>query len=202
MPIVALVLLGLLLVSVRLNLALQRRRVGGPRFTLFGGAKVGSAEWWSGLLIIAAFAGVALGAVLDLEGALNGWSPLDALGWQVAGLVAWLFGAALATWAKQAMGASWRIGVDSDESLALVTAGPFRVVRNPIYVGLFMMLAGWALLAPNVVTLAAFACIVTAYELLVRRVEEPYLRQVHGQGYYAYCRRTGRFVPHLGCRPG
>ena len=35
-------------------------------------------------------------------------------------------------------------------------------------------------------------------DLEVRLVEEPYLREVHGEPYLAYARATGRFLPRLG----
>ena len=73
------------------------------------------------------------------------------------------------------MGDSWRIGVDPGERTELVTAGPFAVVRNPIFAAMIPTALGLALLVPSVIAIAGFAALVGALELQVRVVEEPYL---------------------------
>jgi protein-S-isoprenylcysteine O-methyltransferase Ste14 len=100
--------------------------------------------------------------------------------------------------AQLAIGDSWRIGVDEPERTDLVTAGPFGVVRNPIVAAMVPTSLGLALLVPNVVALAAFLALVSALELQVRLVEEPYLARAHGERYLAYASRVGRFVPGVG----
>src|SRR2546423_7851849 len=77
-----------------------------------------------------------LAPVLDLTGALPRLvhaPSVTALGVVVAGL-----GILATVWAQFAMGASWRIGVDDTERTALVTGGPFRWVRNPIYTSMLL----------------------------------------------------------------
>lgn len=79
------------------------------------------------------------------------------------------------------MGDSWRIGVDEQETTALVHTGVFGVVRNPIYTSMFAFGFGIALLTPNLVAWAGFILLVATIELQVRRVEEPYLLKTHGR---------------------
>ncbi|MEW6267976.1 MAG: isoprenylcysteine carboxylmethyltransferase family protein [Thermodesulfobacteriota bacterium] len=81
---------------------------------------------------------------------------------------------------------------------ALVTRGPYRHVRNPIFAFMVLAVAGLALLTPNALALAAVAALVVAIELQVKAVEEPYLERAHGEAYRAYRARTGRFVPGVG----
>jgi protein-S-isoprenylcysteine O-methyltransferase Ste14 len=100
--------------------------------------------------------------------------------------------------AQLAMGSSWRVGVDPSERTALRTEGPFRLVRNPIFSWMMLAAAGLALLVPNLASLGALAALVTAIELQVRLVEEPYLLRTHGEAYASWAQRTGRFVPGLG----
>jgi protein-S-isoprenylcysteine O-methyltransferase Ste14 len=57
---------------------------------------------------------------------------------------------------------------------------------------------GMALMVPNIVAAAALLSLVTAIELQVRFVEEPYLIRVHGQTYLDYASRRGRFLPKIG----
>ncbi len=89
-------------------------------------------------------------------------------------------------------------GVDESERTELVTAGPFAIVRNPIFAAMVPTSLGLALLVPNVVALAAFLALVIALELQVRLVEEPYLMRTHGERYLLYASRVGRFVPGVG----
>jgi protein-S-isoprenylcysteine O-methyltransferase Ste14 len=104
-----------------------------------------------------------------------------------------------ATFAAQvAMGDSWRAGVDPGERTELVTSGPFRVVRNPVLSAVLVTCAGLVLMVPTVIGLAGLAAAVVANELLVRVIEEPYLRRVHGQDYLRYAATVGRFVPGIG----
>lgn len=102
--------------------------------------------------------------------------------------------------AQAQMGASWRAGVDTDERTELVTNGLFAVVRNPIYACCIVAGAGMALVVSNVVTVVSAIAILAGAEVVVRAVEEPYLRRVHGDAFEAYAARSGRFVPSGGRR--
>lgn len=117
------------------------------------------------------------------------------------GLALSLAGLAALLWSQSSMGDSLRIGVDPDERTALVTAGPFRWVRNPIYSAMLVYVAGVALLVPNPVSVAAFGVLALGLDLHVRLVEEPYLAATHGNSYASYAARVGRFVPGVGKFP-
>ncbi len=107
-------------------------------------------------------------------------------------------GIGLTVWAQLAMGDSWRIGVDSEETTELVHSGIFGLVRNPIYAAILVFDFGIALLATNLVTTAGLLLVLAALELQVRRVEEPYLLAKHGGHCRDYTARVGRFVPGVG----
>ena len=100
--------------------------------------------------------------------------------------------------AQLALGASWRIGVDQAERTTLVTSGPFRLVRNPVFTAAASVFLGLALMVPNPVAIAGMAVTVIGIEIQVRLVEEPYLRGVHGAVYTDYASRVGRFLPGVG----
>ena len=71
-------------------------------------------------------------------------------------------------------------------------------MRNPIYTGSFLAIAGVFLMVPNVLSAVALILIIPGLEIQVRRVEEPYLLRTHGDTYRAYARRVGRFIPWVG----
>jgi protein-S-isoprenylcysteine O-methyltransferase Ste14 len=98
--------------------------------------------------------------------------------------------------AQAQMGAAWRIGID-ERSTPLVTHGLYRLVRNPIYTAMTLVLAGVLLVAPSPWTLAA-ALAVTVGLMAQTRLEEQHLASLHGPTYRAYAARVGRFFPGIG----
>jgi len=191
-------LYGLLAVGFRM--VVQRHRTGS---TGFNGLRAvsGSMEWVCVSLVVIAIALCIVGGVLQLAGTL---SPIDGLSGAAANLLGAVLislGIAFTLGAQFAMGDSWRIGVDPSELTELVTAGPFAVVRNPIFAAMILAFAGLALLAPNVATISGAVLLMVALELQTRLIEEPFLLRAHREQYAAYAARTGRFLPGIGCLP-
>ncbi|MDQ6925543.1 MAG: isoprenylcysteine carboxylmethyltransferase family protein, partial [Candidatus Eremiobacteraeota bacterium] len=93
---------------------------------------------------------------------------------------------------------------DTVTAPALVTAGPYAYVRNPLYVGNVLTAAGFALAftgkncAPVRVVLVsgALATMLGVYAVIVPH-EEGYLRTTFGAAFDAYCERVPRVVPTL-----
>jgi protein-S-isoprenylcysteine O-methyltransferase Ste14 len=82
-----------------------------------------------------------------------------------------------------------------DPPRQVVATGPYRFVRNPMYVGAFLLLSGFGLYArsPSVLGLAALAGLIA--HLLVVFYEEPDLERRFGESYAAYKRSTNRWIP-------
>jgi protein-S-isoprenylcysteine O-methyltransferase Ste14 len=176
---------------------LQLRRTGTTGLRGISGSP-GSPEWLGGLaFVVSVVLGVAA-PLLDLGDVVDPIGALDGTGTHVAGLAVFALGFAGVLWSQLALGSSWRIGVDESERTALVTSGPFELVRNPIFTAMTMVWVGLALLVPSVVSLASVALLVVALELQTRLVEEPYLLRVQGDPYAAYAGRVGRFLPGIG----
>lgn len=187
-----------LLLGFGLRTWLQHHRTGDSGFRGVSG-RPGSVEWAAGVGFVVALVTGLLGPVA----ALLGLGPVALLydgPFQAAGLVLAIVGVAGTVLTQIAMGNSWRIGVDHAETTALVTDGPFAIVRNPIFTAMAMTALGLALLVPNVVSLLGLLLLVVSLQLQVRIVEEPYLLATHGEVYSAYASQTGRFLPGLGLR--
>ena len=200
MSIAAAVLAGIwFLVAFALRIAIQVRQHHDTGVRSNAGPPL-SAGWWARLLFTTSLVLVAVALVLRVFDVVGPVAGLDHRVVAVAGLVLASAGIVLTFWAQLAMGASWRIGVDVDERTALVTSGPFAVVRNPIFSTMALTAVGLTLMAPTVVGLMALVTMVVALEVQVRAVEEPYLRGVHGAAFDAYASRTGRFVPSFSRR--
>lgn len=176
---------------------LQLRRTGQSGFKGIRG-RPGSLEWTAGVLFVGALAVGVAAPVLDVADALEPVGALDSAGVRATGVAVFVVGLVATLHAQVAMGESWRIGVDEGERTALVTSGPFALVRNPIFAAMLPASLGLALLVPNVIALGGLAALWLALEIQVRLVEEPYLLRAHGNAYRQYSARVGRFVPGLG----
>jgi len=114
------------------------------------------------------------------------------------GLGLWLFGLVGAWWSQSVMESSWRFGVEfQSETTALITHGPFRRVRNPIYSFDLLSLLGLVLICPNIATIMSLLVVQMAFFVQVKYVEEPYLVATHGRSYLLWVADTWRFVPRM-----
>jgi protein-S-isoprenylcysteine O-methyltransferase Ste14 len=206
MPRLALALYALFLVAAfGIRSAVHYRQTGSLGVRLPPPGASSAARAGSALFVLALVLAF-VAPTLTLAGWLDPIPRLEGTAVRGLGLALYVVGLVLTLWAQLAMGTSWRIGVDPRERTALVTRGPFRLVRNPIFSAMMVAAAGLALLVPNALAVAAVVGLVAAIELQVRRVEEPYLLTAHGPAYAAYAGSTGRFVPGVGrldtLRPG
>lgn len=86
-----------------------------------------------------------------------------------------------------------------DPPRRLVVTGPYRYVRNPMYVGMGIAIAGFAIVFPHGAAiflgeLAAAFALVFAFIVVY---EEPMLRRLFGDDYAEYCRNVRRWIPRL-----
>jgi protein-S-isoprenylcysteine O-methyltransferase Ste14 len=134
-----------------------------------------------------------LAVLLSKNGALKIGAAFDlvlVLGILFAGTGAWL-----RTWGSAYLGAD----VMRDTRLrgeTVVADGPYRYMRNPLYVGAWVHTLALALLMPAsgaVFTVAA----VVLFELRLILGEEAFLRSELGEAYAAYCARVPRLLPAL-----
>ncbi len=102
-------------------------------------------------------------------------------------------------WCYAAMGDAWRMGINPNEHNALVTRGPYRRVRHPIYLFQVVMLVGVAGLLPSALSLIALAIHLVCVWVKARD-EERYLLAIHGGEYRKYLSGTGRLFPNLGLK--
>jgi protein-S-isoprenylcysteine O-methyltransferase Ste14 len=185
------------LLAVVLPVALQLRRSGSTGLKGPSG-KPGSIEWLAGAgLVVAISLGVAAPPLAASE-SVEPIGELDRTGAHATGIVLFALGLGGTVASQQVMGRSWRVGVDEGERTELVTAGPFRFVRNPIFTAMIVTQLGIALIVPSVVAFAGVALLVASIEVQTRLVEEPYLLRKHGRSYADYVGRVGRFVPGVG----
>ena len=114
-------------------------------------------------------------------------------------LIRWLFfalgliGIAITVVSQNQMGDSWRIGVDQQETTDLKTNGLYARSRNPIYFGILLFWIGLCGTFVQPILLASATICWICIELIVRRIEEPYLLRIHGEAFTRYVDRTKRY---------
>jgi len=122
--------------------------------------------------------------------------PIPWLGTSWARFTGWILLIASLGWtiaAQAQMGASWRIGIDSEHRTKLVRNGVFRISRNPIFLGVMTTLLGLFFVIPNAITFMTFVLGVVLINMQVR-LEEEYLKTTHGDEYISYIQRVRRWI--------
>ena len=94
------------------------------------------------------------------------------------------------------LGSAWRVLYEAQRSQALATTGPYAHVRHPQYVAFLIILFGFLLQWPTLLTVAMFPVLALMYVRLARR-EEREVTAEFGDAYRRYAERTPGFVPRL-----
>jgi len=118
---------------------------------------------------------------------------VDAVGLKAAGAALMAAGLVVYGLAVQAMGDSWRIGIDRAAPGALVTSGIFAWTRNPVYVSFFLLILGTFAVQGRLVYVVLALGLAVGIHGTVRR-EERFLGETFGDAYRDYCRAVGRYV--------
>lgn len=126
------------------------------------------------------------------------WSMLPCSGLlalRSTGLGLMLLGTAFNVWGRLHLGGNWADHVRIYGNQSLVTGGPYRFVRHPLYASLLWMFYGASIAYLN--PLAALETTLVFLPAMGYRsgLEEQALIETFGDGYTTYRARTGRFLP-------
>ena len=94
------------------------------------------------------------------------------------------------------LAAAWRVLFAAQQARRLATVGPYAYVRHPQYVGFILIMIGFLLQWPTLVTLVMFPILAWMYVRLARR-EERDVRVEFGEVYTRYAAATPAFFPRL-----
>src|SRR5215207_11292 len=95
------------------------------------------------------------------------------------------------------LSAAWDVLYKAQRSHQLATTGPYTYVRHPQYVGFVLIMIGFLLQWPTLITLVMFPLLVAMYVRLARR-EEREVEETFGEEYTRYAATTPAFFPRLG----
>ena len=91
------------------------------------------------------------------------------------------------------MRGSWRLGIDKENDLSLVTTGMYKFSRNPVYIGLGISFIGFFLIAPNLGSTLFLLIMAVAISIKIKD-EEKFLKQNIPDEYHDYCQKVKRWI--------
>ena len=98
------------------------------------------------------------------------------------------------------LSAAWNVLYQAQRQHALATTGAYAYVRHPQYVGFIVIMLGFLLQWPTILTLVMFPLLVVMYVRLAHS-EEAQARRQFGAAYEAYAAATPGWLPRLGGAP-
>jgi protein-S-isoprenylcysteine O-methyltransferase Ste14 len=117
---------------------------------------------------------------------------------RLAGAAVYLAALVLMLLVQRELGGNWSMQLELKEDHRLVTSGPYRYVRHPMYTAFFLMMAGQLFLTANwLLGLYGIAAWTLLCFVRIPR-EEGMMLEEFGDEYRTYGEGTGRLVPRLG----
>ena len=112
----------------------------------------------------------------------------------IIGLVFAAAGVALACWSRYLLGRNWSLAVQKKQDHELITAGPYKFVRHPIYTGLLLLFTGNAIIVGDYRAIIAVAIVFGSFWYKLRK-EEKWMNEAFGAAYVQYSKRTKALIP-------
>lgn len=115
----------------------------------------------------------------------------------VVGLITVVVGAAFNVWGRVLLKSSWANQIMIYEDHALITSGPFAVVRHPLYASLIWISVGGSLIYSNVLSLLITLAVFVPMMIVRARKEDALLLETFKGEFEEYRTRTGMFFPRV-----
>lgn len=114
----------------------------------------------------------------------------------VIGLMLAAAGAILAIWSRYLLGRNWSVSVQKKQDHELISNGPYKFVRHPIYSGLLLLFIGNALIVGDYRAIIAVIIVFLSFWYKLRK-EERWMTEAFGAAYVEYAKGTRTLVPWI-----
>ncbi|MGV9011144.1 MAG: methyltransferase family protein [Flavobacteriales bacterium] len=114
----------------------------------------------------------------------------------VIGLILAAAGAVLAIWSRYLLGRNWSVSVQKKQDHELISKGPYKFVRHPIYSGLLLLFTGNALIVGDYRAIIAVLIVFLSFWYKLRK-EERWMTEAFGEAYVEYAKGTRALVPGI-----
>lgn len=115
-----------------------------------------------------------------------------------AAVITWFLGVSISLWCVWDFVSKGRgTPAPIDPPKELVVAGLYKIVRNPMYVGILLILLGHIFWFQSILLVLYAVCLFIAFHLFVVFYEEPTLREKFGDSYDRFSQRVPRWIPRF-----
>ena len=140
---------------------------------------------YSRSLVFAQFSLIGLMVVYS-RGIFSSWPAMTLL----------IIGALVGVWAiRHNRGGNFNIRPDLKEGCVLITTGPYRFVRHPMYTSVTLMMLALAVSTPNYIEWSSLALLIVV--LALKAIREERLWCEGSEAYKVYKRENKRFIPFI-----
>jgi protein-S-isoprenylcysteine O-methyltransferase Ste14 len=167
----------------------------------FAAAKASGVTWKEGRLnqtlrALAGLTGIVLLAVYIIDPKSLAWAGMPLPGWlRWAGLATAAAAVGLLWWVQVSLGRNFSGNLHVLDDHRLVTHGPYRWVRHPMYSVFYLLIISWFLISANLLIGGLWIGVITLVVLYRLGREEQVMIETFGDEYRAYIQRTGRLLP-------
>jgi protein-S-isoprenylcysteine O-methyltransferase Ste14 len=125
------------------------------------------------------------------------WFDLPVVDWlRWLGVVLGVLSLPFLAWVHYVLDKYWDVSLSLQKDHALVTSGPYRLIRHPMYTVHIVYFFTWVLVSANLLLLINY--LLTILLLTLRMLKEEQMLLDHfGDEYRAYMKRTGRLLPRF-----
>ena len=116
-------------------------------------------------------------------------TSIESLKMSIIGFVLVVFGSFGRIWAS--------LYIEGHKTKNLITAGPFSMVRNPLYFFSLIMLLGFSLALKSIYLPISLLLIFVIFHIPTIANEEKKLQNIHGEQFENYVRSTPRLIPNI-----
>jgi len=110
-----------------------------------------------------------------------------------SGIVIIFLGLILDIWGTAALGTNFRFELPKEET-TLITTGIYRLMRNPIVMGVYLLIAGSFLIIPTTISLILLIANIITFDSKVKD-EGKFLAKRFGKKFEKYSKKVGRYLP-------
>jgi protein-S-isoprenylcysteine O-methyltransferase Ste14 len=163
-----------------------------------GKAEFKEGGWLHAVRLVVGIPFMTLIVAYMIQPGLMAWAKFTLPQWtQWAGIGMVLVSLVLLVWVQRALGSNFSTTLHVREEHTLVTYGPYRWVRHPMYTVLYLILIGVFLVTQNWFIGAGFLIPLTLIVAMRLDNEEAAMIEKFGDDYRQYMKRTGRFAPRV-----
>jgi len=171
------------------------RRHSAPESKIVKERKEGIASKFASLLGLVSFISMII-FVVDPD--RISWANLSLPLWlRWTGVAVALTGFALLQWSQSILGKSWSDTPRMMKGQILITSGPYRMIRHPIYTAFILILGSTLLISANWLIGLAWIGMTTLETISRIQFEENLMLEYFGNQYREYINRTSRLLPKI-----